>query len=664
MLGDLPFMGDHNSLVPVYRDILACLLRDVASYWSYESINLDIDYIDARLAKEGISFLTKSLPLLGKNIDSSLGTSQTLDSTGFAKARGRATPEFLGWLFAQVYDAQGRELLNAQPIGVKHLRQIAYSFYKLELTYEDQINEKIIEAFVQTEQDLIASDSLLSEIVEGLQRGASRAGGPCLLTSSDGVTCGAIREAAGAILARARSLINCAFAPVCIGNFFPKHGPGSVSTGERQWEKMRFKRFYPTLDEVFSYADNFFSGAMDICDNYHKLIHRRSESPGTAKVVLVPKDSRGPRLISCEPLEYQYIQQGISRELVRVLESGRLTRGRVNFTDQSINRRYALYGSLGAKWVTLDMKDASDRVSLALVKELFRDLPFLKHLLASRSESTKLPSGKIVPLRKFAPMGSALCFPVEAACFWALSVACITYFDADGVHDEQKLQRALEGVKVYGDDLILRTEDYGAVMQWLPTFGLRFNVSKCCTSGSFRESCGLDAFKGVSVTPVRFRKVWDSRRKDTQQFLSYVEVSNNLYGNNYWEAAEYIRELITRKYGELPVIDNDRPVSYLCYRRLTGSVRNSSEKLTLKWCKDTQQVLIKTWVSESIYKYCRLPSWERLRWHLIVQPDPSNCADRGHGTPDGDILPRAMPVCMFPLRRRVTHKRRWCPFGQ
>jgi hypothetical protein len=329
-----------------------------------------------------------------------------------------------------------------------------------------------------------------------------------------------------------------------------------------------------------------------------------------------------------------------------------------------VNQRYALYGSLGARWVTLDMKDASDRVSSTLVERLFRKTCLVKYLMASRSTSTRLPSGQVVPLVKFAPMGSALCFPVEALCFWALSVACITYADNSNTHDEHKLQRAIEGVRVYGDDLILRTEDYGAVMQMFPRVGLLFNEQKCCTSGSFRESCGVDAFKGVIVTPVRFRKVWDSRRKDTQQFLSYVEASNSLYDNGFWETAEYIREAVVRKYGELPVVDHHEPLSYLCFRRLTGSVRDSAAFPT-KYCRKTQQVLIKTWVAESVYVYRKLSGYERMRWNLIKDPrHANNRADLSNDWKKFRPQESAMPVCMFPLRRRVTHKRRWCPRGQ
>jgi hypothetical protein len=64
-----------------------------------------------------------------------------------------------------------------------------------------------------------------------------------------------------------------------------------------------------------------------------------------ARVCLVPKDSRGPRIISCEPAELMFIQQGIMRKLYSHLETHHLTAGQINFTDQSINRNLALLAS-------------------------------------------------------------------------------------------------------------------------------------------------------------------------------------------------------------------------------------------------------------------------------------------------------------------------------
>jgi len=614
-------MEIQNSLVEHMLDVFASLLRDVASTYPDMSVNHDLNYVKARVSKEGSSFFTKSLPLLGKHIDVSLGSGTALSVPGLARAKGRTTPRFLGWLFERVFDEEGRELLSACPLSVRHLRQLTYYFYKLELPYATSTNDKVICQFIQTDEEIASLPPL--------------------------------QEVDLPILHTAHLLIKEVVSSVRVEEFIPRHGPGTVSTGEKHWNKMRFKRFYPTLDEVFPYCEYFYSGAMDICDNYHKLHRCDSSDRGTAKVVLVPKDSRGPRLISCEPVEYQFVQQAISRELVRAIEC-----------HQSVNQRYAMYGSLGARWVTLDMKDASDRVSLQLVETLFRDTHLLPYLLASRSASTKLPNGKIVQLNKFAPMGSALCFPVEALVFWALSVACSIHACPDAVLPRDKRRRALEGVRVYGDDLIMRTEDYGAAFQYFPKVGLMFNSKKCCTSGFFRESCGVDAYKGVNVTPVRYRTVWVPRSSATKQLLSSVEMSNHLYSHGYWETADLWMKLIIRKYGPVPIIDHNRPVGFICFRRLTSSVYDTVS-LPTKLCRHTHRVLIKTLVPISPRYIRALTGYEKLRWKLI-QPTSHIAADRCDLKTFAKTFTAvpATEVRAFPLRRRVTHKRRWCSYEQ
>jgi len=625
-------MEIQNSLVEHMLGMFASLLRDVANNYADVSVNHDLDYVKTRSAKEGASFFTKSLPLLGKRIDVSLGTSTALSVPGLARAKGRTTPRFLGWLFERVFDHGGRELSSACPLSVRHLRQLTYFFYKLELPYAKPTIDNVIRQFESTDLDLLNFDPYM---------------GPNQV-----------------ILDTAARLIREVVAGVDVLGFTPKHGPGSVATGEKHWQKMRFTRFYPSLDKVFTYCDYFFAGAMDICDNYHILQACAPSDTGTAKVVLVPKDSRGPRLISCEPVEYQYIQQAIAQELVRAIEKCRLTAGRVNFTDQSINQRFALYGSLGARWVTLDMKDASDRVSLRLVERLFGGTHLLPYLLASRSTHTRLPNGKLVPLNKFAPMGSALCFPVESLIFWALAVACCIHGNSDNVHDYSKQSYAVQGVRVYGDDLIMRIDDYDAALQFFPTVGLMFNEQKCCTSGFFRESCGVDAYKGVNVTPVRYRTVWIPRSQNTKQLLSSVELSNHLYSHGYWETADELMKLVVRKYGPIPIIDHDRPVSFICFRRLTSAVYEPV-KLRTRWCKKYHCVQIRTLVPISPRYKRVLSGWEKLRWKLIRPASPVRAAPLClRMFAKTFVEPRGTEVGSFPLRRRVSHKRRWCSFEQ
>jgi len=227
------------------------------------------------------------------------------------------------------------------------------------------------------------------------------------------------------------------------------------------------------------------------------------------------------------------------------MECNWATGGFVNFTDQSVNQWLALQGSSTGDYVTLDMKEASDRVSCSLVESVFGGTNLYRALMACRSAATKLPDGTVVGLKKFAPMGSATCFPVEAYIFYVLALAVLS------AHDNVPMANAVGRVYVYGDDIICKREDYALLMEYFPKVGLRFNEGKCCIRGFFRESCGTDAFKGVDVTPLKVRTVWSSS-KSVRALLSYVEYSNLFYKRGYYLTAEFLRTRIKAKYGPIP----------------------------------------------------------------------------------------------------------------
>jgi hypothetical protein len=478
----------------------------------------DVETLRHRTSTEGLGFLTKTLPGLGKQVTSAL-TGNRLTITKFRKPGGTAIPHFLKGLLSLIFTVDGYVRDDADVTAVTDVTQFCALFYKLEVPYATKTESRILDKFVLTDQHLPRDFSHLGNVDNRLE--------PNVLQCA--------RELVTRVLR--------GFNPLDIS---PKHGPGSVATGEEPHQKMHFKRIYDGLEEFYPFTEYFMLGdkhRFDEWDRYWSLDHVAEPQ---AKVVLVPKDSRGPRLISMEPLEIQYIQQGIGKKLVKWLERHPLTRGHVNFTSQEINRELALNGSSTGEWATLDLSDASDRVSTALVKELFRDTGFLPVLLATRSSSTKLPDGRVVELEKFAPMGSALCFPIEALVFWALTVACVH------VYGQKSVRSILSNVYVYGDDIIVRSGYEVFALQHFHYFGLRFNQSKCCTSGSFRESCGCDAFRGEVVTPVRVKSLPPSSPKDGAKYLSFIAISNSLFYKGYYRAADYVKSSVEAVYGQVP----------------------------------------------------------------------------------------------------------------
>jgi len=483
----------------------------------------DVSTLQRRTAAEGLGFLTKTLPSLGKSINSSL-LGKRLQIPQFSKKRGTAIPHFMKGLLSRIFDDDGVVRDDADICAITDMNQFCFMFYKLEVPYDPKTEGKVLHKFTKTDASLPVDFSHLGTSASRLE--------PIVLEEARSLLTGLLRN----------------FSPDTI---IPRHGPGSVATGERTHEKMHFKRIYSSAEEYYPAAEYYYLNdrhLFDAWDDYMLLEHvDRPE----AKVMLVPKDSRGPRLISAEPLEIQFLQQGLGRKLVQWIERHPLTRGRVNFKDQRINRRLALQGSIDGSWSTLDLTDASDRVSLALVKSLFADTPILGHLLALRSLTTVLPNGETVEMQKYAPMGSALCFPVEALCFWALAAACIH------VYGGKSLRQACATTYVYGDDIIVRGGDEVFLLQNFHYFGLRLSEKKCCYTGHFRESCGCDAYKGEVITPVKVKKLPPRSRTDGQSFASWVAVSNLLQQKAYYRAAAYILNYVEQTFGLLPLSERD-----------------------------------------------------------------------------------------------------------
>jgi len=210
-------------------------------------------------------------------------------------------------------------------------------------------------------------------------------------------------------------------------------------------------------------------------------------------------------------------------------------------SHQVPNQMGAFIGSHYGEYATLDLNEASDRVSLDLVRLLFPEwiIPYLE---ACRSSSTVLPDGMILPLNKFAPMGSCLCFPVLALTVWAIISAA-----APDAHTRERIY-------VYGDDVIVTTAYAEDAIKQLESFGLLCNRDKSCTRGFFRESCGMDAYKGKDVTPVRLRTVWASS-PSPNVYASWIAYANQLWRKRYYSAYDYIVSLLHQIYGEIPAKD-------------------------------------------------------------------------------------------------------------
>jgi len=574
-------MGTPNSHSEVnYLDFaLSVLDQDPLGITSRKDLDADRRTLCNRFSAEGLSFLTKTLPLLGKALDLGLVELRLRVPREFKTAhKCTGIPAFLQAYFRRIFDVDGCLLEAADPYAVKHLRQLLFMFYKLEVPYSKASEERVIANFVATELELELGGDIESK----------------------------------ALLAAASYIVREVLDGFNPKELTPKHGPGAVATGERLEEKWEFSRLYKGIHRVYPYYEYYLvGGGKELMDRlaWYKSLERLET--GVAKVVLVPKDSRGPRLISCEPLEYQWIQQGLGRKLVQHLESSRITKGQINFSDQEINRRLALESSQTLEYATIDLKEASDRVSVQLVQHLFaNNKDVLDSLLATRTTATKLPNGSILPLAKFAPMGSALCFPVEAFCFWSISVAAVMR--------RLRLQRQEVGnrIFVYGDDIIVPTDWAPIVMQALELVRLKVNKAKCCTTGNFRESCGMDAFKGIQVTPIRLKKPWVESRSGSS-FAAYVAFANLITLQGYPACASLVWERLSKIYGFIPygLMTSPYPCRVVPTFTLARALNRGRVKMRWNSAFQSTEVLVLTLKSSKLVT--TLDGWTRALRNMV-----------------------------------------------
>ena len=209
-----------------------------------------------------------------------------------------------------------------------------------------------------------------------------------------------------------------------------------------------------------------------------------------SKVTTVRKDAFIDRVIAIEPDMNMFVQKGFGGYIRR-----RLKFVGIDLDDQSLNQLLARDGSSTGSLATLDLSSASDTVSMELVRTL---LPhdWFEALLSCRTHGSRLPSGENIELQKFSAMGNGFTFELESLIFWALcSAVCTHTVGREGLR-----------VSVYGDDLIVKTEDYERVVEILEFSGFSVNLKKSYCSGPYRESCGKHYFYGRDVTPITLTK--------------------------------------------------------------------------------------------------------------------------------------------------------------
>jgi len=528
----------------------------------------DIVYALSRFENEGLSFFTITLPSYGGDFDKSLSIGK-VDSDLFQGFTWRGgLPRFLSGFLCRIFDSRSGILLRKPSISaIRSIRQICYLLKKVLLPCSPEREKAAIQKYLDVEMEL-RDRELLGEWTEGDYLEFSR-----MATLVFGNELSSVDR------------------DIYAGDVFPKHGPGHVSDRLEGNHKWSLPTWTERLDTLFPYVDFGIPNHRYWNERIPQFLAQEEEPP--VKVTLVPKTLKTPRVIAQEPTHMQYMQQGLLEILVDNLEAGDSDRSFVGFSNQGVNRDLARKGSLTGAYATIDLSDASDRVLNSLVQQgLCRRFPWLGAALrVTRSERAILPDGRIVVLRKFASMGSATCFPVEALVFATIAFLGI----------QRGLGRALTladvnrfrgSVRVYGDDIVIPSEHVYAVTQELRRFALVVNTDKSFWTGSFRESCGGDYYNGEWVTPIRVTTVAPERRLNAAETASWFALSNSLHFAGYWKTANFVADQLRRVFGELPTVPHSSKAMGL--HSFTGV-----DTSVTKWDPHLHLPLIKAFTLES-----------------------------------------------------------------
>lgn len=476
-------------------------------------LDRDLVTVEARCEHEGVSFLTCALPSFGQWFDRSLASGRVTCLEGFS-FQGQI-PKFLKGIVCNVFDNNTGLLKDDADVGcIKSIRELCYFFKKLTPTDSRQevLEKRTVREFVETDQQVMLLDSFDSSLVEQLER-ISRLVLPKLDQFQE---------------------LDC------------RHGPGAVAEGfsaNQKWSAL---------------TSSIVDGSLSI-PGYDLVSSLRQDEHGTkssfkklsdASLICVPKTQTALRTITVEPMLNQFYQQGLNKLLRDEICKCPVLSHSLDLTDQSKNQQLAIDGSIDGEWTTVDLSRASDLLSIDLVKLVFRSKPrFLEALLESRTPTVKV-QGKTLLLNKYAGMGNATTFPVQSVVFALLAIAA----GMEGMKlSYRNATRVAKQVRVFGDDIIVRTPIYVRLKKWITSFGLRINQKKTFTDGFFRESCGVDCYRGFNVTPIYLHRNPRFASKDPCSLASTVSTSNQV-----WLAGRYsLAQELQRYCGKLPLVPSD-----------------------------------------------------------------------------------------------------------
>lgn len=431
-------------------------------------------------------------------------------------------------------------------------------------------------------------------------------------------------------------------------DFTPKHGPGSVA-GYKGRLPIPAKYASVEFDARLAYLQKWIGPFSD----YFPFVPN-SGLERISEIVCVPKSMITNRTISKEPISLQFFQQGIMQMIMDQVHRHPYLSRRINFHDQTVSANLAQTGSIWGDYATIDLSSASDSVSLDIVKRLFRGTWILPAVLTTRSDETELPSGRILKLNKFAPMGSAVCFPIETIVFAA---CCEAAMRRVGGHPNYR---------VFGDDIVIPERAVQELLEILAACHFKVNSTKSFWGTellNFREACGGEYFNGHEVTPLRVSRGFKFSPRfttsDADGIASYISFANQAYDAGFLqlrrEIIQHLRDRMPKWLFENLVFSAESPIGIKTFPSGATNYRLSSRINTATIQKEVLGYVPKSIVLPDSCKRCSTyfadrESCEHIRFVEWL---------RLYGRPSSE--PREVDSCLSVCPASSVMRKTWIP---
>lgn len=527
------------------------MFKDIAGYLpTVGGLKRDENRLLSTVRTRGFRFLTIDMPSFGKHFDKCLSNGRLLPSSipSFGcRGSNRPIPAFLQGLIMRVFAHDGELLSQPCITSIFFVRQLCYAVKKIKIECSENVRERTLHRYITQEQSVrpatldwrsnrIDCGPLHSVHLMGIC-GSERRQPSLFGDDFDSRFCDTVHDVA--------DRISTSFGEFNADEWRPKHGPGAVADRPVGGYKYAFPTWSDRLEAVF--PSSLFAYA-----NYDLWIDgiRGSKTPQETEVpsfvLTVPKSQKAPRIIAKEPTANMWCQQAI-REFLESRIADSPLRQCIHFKDQSFNGQAALKASHTQSHWTVDLSDASDRMSLWLVERVFRrNHSLIRALHSARSAYTVVRTrdgDALLQMKKFAPQGSATTFPLQTIVYSILAISSVIHTRGWPVSD-YTIRNASKEVLVFGDDSIV-PEDSGRQYVALLTYcGFTVNDSKTFGTGKFRESCGVDGYDGVDVTPAYITNPYNE--SDPTSVASTVECSNNFFKKGLWHSAAALESTLPR----------------------------------------------------------------------------------------------------------------------